>query len=132
VSAVFHAIGAVMDEDWIEVSPLHQYRAALERGVLAYQQSRTDGRAVFYPRIGPDLGWCESAGTGTVHAVTVVSSKEGNYNVALVDCDEGFRLMTRIDGIAPDQVTIGMRVGFRPGRLDDGTPIPVFVPLDTD
>ncbi len=37
----------------------------------------------------------------------------GDYNVALVDLAEGPRLMSRIDGIAPDQVRIGMRVQAR-------------------
>jgi uncharacterized OB-fold protein len=51
------------------------------------------------------------------------------FNVALVDCDEGFRLMSRVEGIAPEQVTIGMRVKFRVHRPGgEEAPIPVFTP----
>jgi len=51
------------------------------------------------------------------------------FNVALVDCDEGFRLMSRVEEIAPEQVTIGMRVKFRVYRPGgEEAPIPVFIP----
>ena len=117
-------------------SPLATYLAHLEKDELAYQFSPQANRAVFFPRIvcpftGSDkLEWRVSAGRGTVHATTVVHPAEGGpFNVALVDCDEGFRLMSRVEEIAPEQVTIGMRVKFRvhrPGGED--APIPVFTP----
>jgi uncharacterized OB-fold protein len=51
--------------------------------------------------------------TGTVHATTVVYTKDKPpHNVALIDLDEGFRLMSRRD-IDPMQVKIGMRVKVR-------------------
>ena len=54
------------------------------------------------------------------------------FNVALIDCDEGFRLMSRVEDIAPDKVKIGQRVRFRVhkgGGEDD--PYPVFVPAES-
>ena len=50
-------------------------------------------------------------------------------NVALIDLDEGFRLMSRVEDIDPMQVRIGMRVKvrFNPGD-DKQPPFPVFVP----
>ena len=117
-------------------SPLATYLAHLEKGELAYQFSPQANRAVFFPRVicpftGSDvLEWRVSAGRGTVHATTVVYPAEGApFNVALVDCDEGFRLMSRVEEIAPDAVKIGLRVKFRvhrPGGEDD--PMPVFTP----
>jgi len=53
------------------------------------------------------------------------------FNVALIDCDEGFRLMSRVEDIAPEQVRIGQRVRFRvhqPGGEEP--PQPVFVPVE--
>src|SRR5262249_35473966 len=77
-------------------------------------------RAVFYPRMlcpftGSDrLEWRISKGLGTVYATTVVHPIEGMpFNVALIDCDEGFRLMSRVEDIAPELVRIGQRVRFR-------------------
>jgi uncharacterized OB-fold protein len=117
-------------------SPLKTYLDHLERGELAYQFSPAANRAVFYPRVlcpftGSDrLEWRVSAGTGTVYATTTVYPPEGKpFSVALIDCDEGFRLMSRVEDIAPENVKIGMRVRFRVHRPGgEEPPCPVFVP----
>lgn len=114
-------------------SPLATYLAHLEQGELAYQFSPSANAAVFYPRvIAPltgmaDLEWRVSAGLGTVHATTVVHPQQGApYNVALIDMDEGFRLMSRVEDVAPAAVKIGQRVKFRVCRPDGDDPYPVF------
>lgn len=119
-------------------SPLETYVDHLERGELAYQFSLEARRAVFYPRVvcpftgSARLEWRVSKGLGTVYATTVVHPAEGApYNVALIDCDEGFRLMSRVEDIAPDKVGIGLRVRFRVHRPGgDAAPYPVFVPVE--
>ena len=119
-------------------APLRAYRDHLERGELAYQFSLAAGRPVFFPRVlcpftGTDrLEWRVSAGIWTVHATTVVHPVEGNpYNVALIDCDEGFRMMSRVEEIDPLAVKIGMRVKFRVHPAEGEQPAyPVFTPLD--
>jgi uncharacterized OB-fold protein len=132
---IFQDIDTMPDK---QDAPLTTYLDHLARGELAYQFSPAAGRAVFYPRVlcpftGSDrLEWRISKGLGTVYATTVVHPVEGKpYNVALIDCDEGFRLMSRVDDIAPEQVRIGQRVRFRvhrPGSEDP--PQPVFVPME--
>ena len=122
----------------LETSPLKIYQDHLAKGELAYQFSPEAQRAVFFPRVicpytGSDrLEWRISAGLGLVHATTVVHPAEGKpFNVALIDCDEGFRLMSRVEDIDPMAVAIGMRVRFRvhnPGGEAD--PIPVFTPVE--
>lgn len=117
-------------------SPLARYRDHLARGELAYQFDAASGRAVFYPRVvGPatgnaDLEWRVSAGLGRVYAVTVLSPRnEDPYNVVLVDMDEGFRLMSRVEGVPAEEVWIGMRVRARVHEPSDGSaPYPVFKP----
>jgi uncharacterized OB-fold protein len=121
-----------------ELSPLNRYLAHLEQGELAYQYSPEAGKAVFYPRLlcpftgSANLEWRISKGTATVHATTVVHPTQGApFNVALIDCDEGFRLMSRVEGIDPMQVKIGQRVRFRVHRPGgDDPPYPVFVPAE--
>jgi uncharacterized protein len=121
----------------ISESPQAVYQTYLEQGVLAYQWSPEANRAVFYPRVicpftGSDrLEWRVSAGLGTVYATTVTHPREGApYNVALIDLDEGFRLMSRVEDISPETVEIGMRVKFRVHRPDGDEPAyPVFTPL---
>ena len=57
---------------------------------------------------------------GTVYATTVVRPRgEKPYNIALVDLDGG-RRMTRVEGVAPEDVRIGMTVRVR----EDGTAEP--------
>src|SRR3974390_300714 len=122
-----------------ERSPLSIYLSHLERGELAYQFSPDAGRAVFFPRVlcpytgSTRLEWRVSSGRGSVHATTTVyPAEDAPYNVALIDCDEGFRLMSRVEGIAPQQVRIGMRVMLRVHRPGgDEAPYPVFVPLES-
>ncbi|BCN38984.1 hypothetical protein ALDI51_23030 [Alicycliphilus denitrificans] len=118
-------------------SPLEQYRAHLVQGHLAFQIDE-DGQALFYPRVAAPadyrgaLRWATSAGLGTVYATTHISPKgESAYNVALIDMDEGFRLMSRVESIPADQVCIGMRVKvrIRPAEGDEG-PYPVFDPVE--
>lgn len=118
-------------------SPLETYRSYLRNGQLGYQYSPSAQRAVFFPRLvcpfsgTTELEWRVSQGIGTVHATTVVFPRKGDaYNVALIDLDEGFRMMSRVEGMAPEDVRIGMRVTvqFR-DEPEEPAPLPVFVEL---
>ena len=116
-------------------SPLGTYIEYCKKGELAYQVCTDDNTSVFYPRAvapktaSPNLEWRVSKGLGTVYATTVVHTKDKPpHNVVLVDVDEGFRMMSRVEDIDPMQVKIGMRVKvrFHPGD-DKQPPYPVFV-----
>jgi uncharacterized OB-fold protein len=109
-------------------SPAAVFAAHCGRGELAYQVA-PDGTAVFPPRLaqpgtGAPLRWAVSAGRGTVHAAAVVRRRgEAPAGVVLVDLDEGFRMMSRVDGVEPQRVSVGLRVQV----AFDGE-LPVFVP----
>jgi len=111
--------------------PEAEYRAHLREGRFMIQRSRSTGVHTFYPRVAipgtgeRDLEWVAASGLATVHAITVNRTRDGAYNVALVDLDEGPRMMTRIDGI--ETVPIGTRVRARVIE-QDGVPLVVFVP----
>lgn len=116
-------------------APDHIFRSWLERGEIRLQRSRETGRFLFYPRVAEpgtgcrDLDWTPVSGRGTVYATTVVriEPKARDYNVALIDLEEGARMMSRVEGIAPEEVTIGMAVIARIEATDDG-PIILFEP----
>ena len=119
-----------------EKSPLGTFLEHLKKGELAYQVTE-DGKAVFYPRAvaprtGRRLEWRLSQGLGTVYSTTVVHYKgERPLNVALIDVDEGFRLMSRVEDIDATAVKIGMRVKFRAHPGDEKQPpYPVFTPVE--
>lgn len=103
------------------IQPDADYQAFLRGGRFMVQRGRSSGQYHFYPRaIEPgtghtDLEWVPASGLGTVYATTVVRAKPpaASYNVALVDLAEGLRLMTRVEGIPPEAVQIGMAVRAR-------------------
>ena len=111
-------------------SPATVYAEHCARGELAFQRA-PDGTAVFPPRLaqpgtGAPLEWAVSAGLGSVYATTVVRRRgEEPVNLALVDLDEGFRMMSRVEELPPEEVTIGMRVQVRFAGEES---VPVFVP----
>jgi len=119
-----------------ENSPLNVYIEHCRKGELAYQVCSDNNSAVFFPRVAapvtgsPNLEWRTSKGLGTVHATTVVYYKnEPPLNVALIDLDEGFRMMSRVEDVDPLHVKIGMRVKVRMKPGDEKQPpYPVFTP----
>ena len=118
-------------------SPLTVYHEHLDRGELGYQVS--DGQPVFFPRVAAprtgstDLEWRVSKGEGSVYATTVVYYKgEAPLNVALVELDEGFRMMSRVEDIPAESVRIGMRVRLRVQPATEGrAALPVFIPVQS-
>ena len=121
----------------LESSPLQRYLRHLKKGELAYQYSPAADRPVFFPRVAcpytgnEDLEWRVSSGLGVVYATTTVHPASGDpYNVSLIDCREGFRMMSRVEGVPSTDVKIGMEVELRIiPQSDDAPPIPVFVPV---
>lgn len=118
----------------IETSPRAIFLEHCARGELAYQVAASSGRPVFYPRLlepgtgATDLEWRVSAGEGEVYASTTVRRRgEEPHNVSLVQLDEGFRLMSTVTGIDPDEVVVGQRVRVVMADVDgSGKPLPTF------
>jgi len=83
------------------------------------------------PHCGADrLAWTAPDGRGEVYSTTVVRRKPeagGDYNVALIDLREGVRLMSRVEGVAPGAVHIGMAVRAQVTQ-QAGHGLVVFVP----
>jgi uncharacterized OB-fold protein len=115
-------------------SPAAAFEAHCRARRLAYQVA-PDGSAIFPPRLaapgtGAPLRWAVSAGRGAVYAATVVRRRgEDPASVVLVDLDEGFRMMSRVEGLAPEDVTIGLRVAAR--FTEDDPPVAFFVPEES-
>ena len=114
--------------------PDKEYQGFLAAGKFMIQRSVTSGRHVFYPRLaepvtGSELEWVEASGRGMVYSVTTLRPKppQAMYNLALIDLEEGPRLMSRVDGMPADQVRIGMVVRARIIQEND-KPLLVFEP----
>lgn len=119
-----------------DLRPEQEYFAHLAEGRLMLQRSRAGGQCFFYPRVAApvtgdrDLEWVPASGRGTVYATTVVRPKppQQPYNVVLVDLEEGVRVMSRVEGVAPEAVKIGLPVQARIGT-QDGKSILLFNPV---
>ena len=105
---------------------------ALVRHELYVQRCRACGTTRFYPRAvctacpGGDTEWVRASGRGTVYSFTVTHQNQAPgfreelpYVLAIVELDEGVRLMTNVVGCAPEAVRIGMPVEV---VFDDVTP----------
>lgn len=109
------------------MGPDAQFNQYLADGRFMIQRSKSTGAHVFYPRPfipgtgETDLEWVAASGTGTVYSTTVnrrSPEKGGTFNLALIELDEGVRMLSRVTGIPPEDVKIGMRVKARIEELN--------------
>lgn len=116
------------------VGPFISYQQALKAGEFKIQKCEGCGKHIYYPRSlcnhcgSPCLAWVNASGKGTVYSTSIVRQKPDqgpDYNIALVDLEEGPRMLTRIVDIKPEEIRIGMKVQGVVGEVD-GLPAVVF------
>jgi uncharacterized OB-fold protein len=96
---------------------------ACNREELLYQRCNTCGGVQFYPRRScaacqsSDLAWMPSRGRGSIHSFTIVQRPANRafdgdvpFVIALIDLDEGFRMMMNVIGDGRLSAAIGRRV----------------------
>ena len=118
---------------------------ATRQGRLLVQWCTACNRGVFYPRAfcprcaapGSSLEWRAASGRATVYAAAVENRPEAAgatfsggepYCVALVDLEEGVRMVTNVIGCPPGDVRSGMAVTVTWEPLSDGRRLPLFEP----
>jgi uncharacterized OB-fold protein len=120
----------------MHLSALTHFQAELDAGRFCLQHCPQCQHHVFTPReLCPHCGasplrWVRASGLGTVYSSTTIARKPdagGNYNVALIDLDEGVRMMSRVEGLAPEAVRIGQRVQAHVAQKD-GRGLVLFQP----
>ena len=118
---------------------LTRHQAELNAGRFLIQKCGACGQHIYFPReVCPhcgsnDLALATPTGLGTVYSVTTVRRKPdagGDYNVCLIDLDEGVRLMSRVETSPADAVQVGQRVQARV-VLEKDQGVVVFDPVDT-
>jgi uncharacterized OB-fold protein len=91
----------------------------------------------FCPRCGSDdVSWEQASGRATLYTWSVVHQNDLPpfrdklpYVAAVVDLDEGPRMMTNVVGTDPEALRVGMRLEVTFEELADGFHIPVFRPV---
>jgi uncharacterized OB-fold protein len=121
------------------------YWAALERGELVLQRCTACDTVRHPPR--PRCGECAAAehhwepasGLGRVHSFTIVRhpphpklAGSVPYVVALIELDEGPRMISNVVGVEPDDVAIDQRVQVRFDQVAPGVVLPRFTPRGLD
>jgi uncharacterized OB-fold protein len=94
------------------------FRRFLAEGRFMIQRSAAAKATVFPPRVmapgsgETDLEWIPASGRGVVHSFTVVGQKPPaeDYNICLIDLEEGPRLMSRVVGLGAEALAIGLKV----------------------
>jgi uncharacterized OB-fold protein len=84
---------------------------------------------------GLEMDAIEASGRGTIHSFVVahhppIPPFEYPHVVVLVDLEEGTRLVSRLVGVAPDDVRIGAPVAVEIERIDDSFSIHQFRPAN--
>ncbi len=84
------------------------------------------------------LTWNASEATGRGTVISFVIPRhppmpffDDGYIVALVELDEGVRLVSNLVAVTAEQATIGMRVAVRYERFDNDVVLAVFAPEHT-
>ena len=117
------------------------YFQGLREGRLRAQRCTRCSAFQLYPRTvcshcwSEKLEWLELSGRGTVYSFTIVHraieetwAKRTPYVIALIDVDQGLRLLGNVDG-PPENVNVGRGVELIPAA-DNSTPGPLFQLLD--
>src|SRR3712207_6455183 len=116
---------------------------SVQRRAMELQRCDACGRFIFYPRgvcphcLSDNLSWRPAQGTGEVHAFTVVHRHPNPafagdipYVVALIELDEGVRMLSNLVGVAADpaEVRVGMPVEVVYEAASDEVTLPKFRP----
>ncbi len=108
---------------------------------LLIQECNDCGIKIFYPRLHcPDcwssnLGWSQACGRAKVYSYTITLAgveekfaEDLPYVLAMVDLEEGIRMLTRIVECKPEEVKIGMDVEVTFEDVTEDISLPLFRP----
>lgn len=114
---------------------------ATRRNTLSIQRCTDCSKHIFYPRIAcpfcgsANVEWVDASGKGKVYSYTVVESNAPSafladipYVVAIVELNEGVRMLSNIVGCDPSAVRCDMHVEVVFEKLDDEFTLPKFKP----
>lgn len=120
-----------------------EFWAGARRGELRIQRCNACGKAYFFPRpfcpncSSKDVAWFTASGRGTLYSYVINYRPAYGfqdyvpYVIAVVQLDEGPRMMTNIIGVepAPENLPIDMPVEVTWEKQDDTITLPIFRPI---
>jgi uncharacterized OB-fold protein len=121
-----------------------EYWSAAADGRLLYQECPACNHRQLYPRgictvCGVTPEWREATGRGVVHTYTVIRQNYAKpfhyllpYVVAIIELEEGPRLMSNVTDCDVAEVTIGMPVEAYSADLDEDVGLTLFRPANEE
>jgi uncharacterized protein len=129
-----HIPASMLQQD----SDSRPYWEGLRQGELRIQRCNSCSKAVFYPRsICPhchsdQLAWIVASGKGTIYSYTVVHQAFGPFAadvpfvIAIVELEEGARMMSRIVDAPRERVAVGAAVRVTFENVGEDLTLPYF------
>lgn len=118
------------------------WEAAKEKRLLI-QQCGGCGARQFLPQsycrscLGENLEWIEASGRGKIYSYTVVHrpptarfEADVPYVVALIELEEGVRMMSNVVGVNPEAVRVDMPVEVVFDEITPAISLPKFRPME--
>ena len=114
------------------------YWEGLALGELRIQRCNSCSKAVFYPRaicphcFSDQLTWTVASGKGTIYSYTVAHQAFGSFAadvpfvVALIELEEGVRMMSRLLDAPRERVTVGAAVQVTFEKVEEDLTLPYF------
>jgi uncharacterized OB-fold protein len=109
---------------------------------LLIQKCKDCQKYIFYPKLfcphclSTHLEWVKTTGRGKIYSYTIVYSygptefsEDTPYIVAIIDLQEGVRMMSNIVGCAPETVECDMEVGIVFDDVNEEMTLPKFRPV---
>ena len=110
------------------------------QGMLRLQYCEQCQQYQFYPRLycmhcgAEEIRWVTASGRGVIYSYTIIHQnkapefvQETPYNVAVVQLEEGPRMMSNIVGISPEDLRIDLRVKVVFDAVSESISLPRFM-----
>lgn len=106
-------------------------------GKLMIQRCPVTGRHQWYPRAhsihapGAVPEWVEASGRGTVFSLSTIARGglgDAPYSCALILLEEDVLMLSRLEGVTPEEMRVGMPVEVAFGSIAGSPPMPLFRP----
>lgn len=111
-------------------------------GILRLQYCTQCQQHQFYPRLycmhcgSGKISWVTASGRGVIYSYTIIHQNKSPefvqdtpYNVAIIQLEEGPRMMSNIVGLSPENLRIDLPVKIVFDAVTDTISIPRFEPL---
>lgn len=121
------------------------YWQSARNGALALLRCEDCGRWIHYVKLQcPNCGsrmlsWSPSSGKGKLYSYSVLHRAASPlfkdkvpYVLAIIELDEGIKIMSHLVGCDPEQVRVGMEVETVFGEIDEQRAVPYFQPVSAD